>query len=184
MKTMNNNNSIENKKNSVKNTNGEAADKGYNFGSPSINDAKGWKLDHIISFDFAHNAYIKGRKGIDELVQMVCQECGIKQEDTSVWAKDIRTMIKYYIKTYDMILDDYYSTPGEANLALSTQGVGDAICFRSAAFEQSECIMYHTFDETKAYYIEAGIWERVLGAKQMTEAQYKAYRDRLPHTDI
>lgn len=177
---MNNNNNIENKEN----VNNVVANKGYDFGTPSTNEARGWKLDHIISFDFAHNAYVKGRKSIDELVQLVCEECNIKQDDMSAWAKDVRTMIKYYIETYDIILAGFYDTPGEANQALSTQGIGDAIRFRGAAFEQSESIMYHTFDEAKAYYIEAGLWERVLSANQMTEAQYKAYRDSLPHTEI
>lgn len=188
MKTMNNNNSIENKKN-VKNVVENIAEQVTEesrkaYGEPSINEAKGWKLDHVIAFDFYHNAYIKSDKDIDKLVQMVCQECGIQQDDASTWAKDIRTMIKDYIETYDMILDEYYNTPDEANLELSTCGIGDAIRFRSEAYEPAESIMPHTFEEDKEYHTEFGTWKLLLITKQMTEAQYKAYRDSLPRTDI
>lgn len=31
------------------------------YGRPSINEEKGWKLDHVIPFNFYHNAYIKSR---------------------------------------------------------------------------------------------------------------------------
>lgn len=41
------------------------------YGRPSINEEKGWKLDHVIPFDFYHNAYIMSRMGIDELVKIV-----------------------------------------------------------------------------------------------------------------
>lgn len=27
------------------------------YGRPSVNEEKGWKLDHVIPFDFYHNAY-------------------------------------------------------------------------------------------------------------------------------
>ena len=87
-------NVIENIENEVQVT--EESRKAY--GIPSVNEEKGWKLDHVIPFDFYHNAYIKSRKGIDELVGMVLKECNIKSEDTSSWAKDIRTMIKYAIE--------------------------------------------------------------------------------------
>ena len=38
------------------------------YGRPSVNEAKGWKLDHVIPFDFYHDAYIMSRASIDELV--------------------------------------------------------------------------------------------------------------------
>ena len=75
MESKNNNkngmNVIENKENEVKVT--EESRKAY--GRPSINEEKGWKLDHVIPFDFYHNAYIKSRLSIDELVGMVLKEC-------------------------------------------------------------------------------------------------------------
>ena len=58
------------------------------YGRPSVNEEKGWKLDHVIPFDFYHNAYIMSRMGIDELVKMVLQECNIKPDDTCSWAKE------------------------------------------------------------------------------------------------
>ena len=53
------------------------------YGRPSVNDEMGWKRDHVIPFDFYHNAYIKSRASIDELVKMVLKECNISPEDTS-----------------------------------------------------------------------------------------------------
>lgn len=71
MEAKNNNkngmNVIENVENEVQVT--EESRKAY--GRPSVNEEKGWKLDHVIPFDFYHNAYIKSHKGIDELVRMV-----------------------------------------------------------------------------------------------------------------
>lgn len=82
MEAKNNNknsmNVIENTENEVQVT--EESRKAY--GRPSINEEKGWKLDHVIPFNFYHNAYIKSRASIDELVNMVLQECNIKPDDT------------------------------------------------------------------------------------------------------
>lgn len=89
-------NVIENKENEMQVT--EESRKAY--GRPSVNEEKGWKLDHVIPFDFYHNAYIKSRASIDELVNMVLQECNIKPDDTCSWSKDIRTIIKHSIKNY------------------------------------------------------------------------------------
>lgn len=83
MEAKNNNknsmNVIENIENEVQVT--EESRKAY--GRPSVNEEKGWKLDHVIPFDFYHDAYIMSRKGIDELVEMVLQECNISPDDTS-----------------------------------------------------------------------------------------------------
>ena len=88
-------NVIENVENEVQVT--EESRKAY--GRPSVNEEKGWKLDHVIPFDFYHDAYIMSRKGIGELVNMVLQECNIKPDDTCSWEKDNRTIIKYAIET-------------------------------------------------------------------------------------
>lgn len=106
MEAKNNNknsmNVIENTENEVQVT--EESRKAY--GRPSINEEKGWKLDHVIPFNFYHNAYIKSRASIDELVNMVLQECNIKPDDTCSWAKDIRTIIKHSIENYDKLLEE------------------------------------------------------------------------------
>ena len=81
------------------------------YGRPSVNEEKGWKLDHVIHFDFYHNAYIKSRLSIDELVGMVLKECNISPDDTCSWAKDIRTMIKYAIEHFDERMDEDEETP-------------------------------------------------------------------------
>ena len=127
MEAKNNNkngmNVIENVENEVMVT--EESRKAY--GRPSVNEEKGWKLDHVIPFDFYHNAYIKSRKGIEELVQMVQQECNISPDDTSSWAKDVRTLIKYAIEHFDERMEeDEEDTDGENEL-LSGCWIGDAI---------------------------------------------------------
>lgn len=177
MEAKNNNkngmNVIENVENEVKVT--EESRKAY--GRPSVNEEKGWKLDHVIPFDFYHNAYIKSRKGIDELVGMVLQECNISQDDTSSWAKDIRTIIKHCIEAYDEQLEKDGEDPDEENLILSGQLVGDSIELRGDAHGTADSCVPHTFEEKKAYYIEEEDWEAFLVSMDMTEAEYKAYRD-------
>lgn len=121
------------------------------YGRPSINEEKGWKLDRVIPFDFYHNAYIKSRKGIDELVQMVLKECHISPDDTSSWAKDIRTMIKYAIEHFDELMEESEQTPDEENLNLSGCWIGDAIVFCEEAYECAQMVMDHTPKEKQEF---------------------------------
>lgn len=148
------------------------------YGRPSINEEKGWKLDHVIPFDFYHNAYIKSRASIDELVEKVLHECNIKSDDTSSWAKDIRTIVKYAIEHFDEELEEDEETPDEENRILSGPLVGDAIELQSEAFYVANGFVRHTFEEMKAEYIRQGCWESFLDMKGMTEAEYKEYYDK------
>lgn len=175
MEAKNNNkngmNVIENVENEVQVT--EESRKAY--GRPSVNEEKGWKLDNVIPFDFYHNAYIKSHKGIDELVRMVSQECHISPDDTSSWAKDIRTMIKYAIEHFDEQLEDDEATPDEENELLSGCWIGDGIELQHEAFWVADGYVPHTFEEFKAEHIREGYWEDMLKVKGMTEEEYKAY---------
>lgn len=163
-------NVIENKENEVQVT--EESRKAY--GRPSVNEEKGWKLDHVIPFDFYHNAYIKSRKGIDELVGMVQQECHISPDDTSSWAKDIRTMIKYAIEHFDELLEESEQTPDEENDSLSGCWIGDGIELQNEAFWVADDCVSHTFEEFKAEHIREGNWESMLKVEGITEEEYKA----------
>lgn len=145
------------------------------YGRPSINEEKGWKLDHVIPFDFYHDAYIMSRKGIDELVNMVLKECNISPEDTCSWAKDIRTIMKYAIENYDKQLEEDGEDPDEENLNLSGQWVGDAIELQNEAFEVADHFAPHTFEEFKAEYTRDRDWQELLDFQGMTEEEYKAY---------
>lgn len=179
MEAKNNNkngmNVIENVENEVQVT--EESRKAY--GRPSVNEEKGWKLDHVIPFDFYHNAFIKSRKGIDELVEMVLKECNIRLDDTSSWAKDIRTIIKHSIENYDKLLEESEDTPDEENLNLSGCLVGDAIELRHAAFNPADYIAPHTFEEMKEEYVRGGNWKSFLALISMTEEEYKEYYNNL-----
>lgn len=166
-------NVIENVENEVQVT--EESRKAY--GRPSINEEKGWKLDHVIPFDFYHDAYIKSRASIDELVNMVLQECNIKPDDTCSWAKDIRTIIKHEIMKYDEQLDASGETPDEWNQTVSGTEIGDAIEIRSEAYYSAENFVPHTFEEVKEEYIREGSWETFLAISGMTEAECKKNRD-------
>ena len=126
------------------------------YGRPSINEEKGWKLDHVIPFDFYHNAYIKSRASIDELVKMVQKECNISPDDTSSWAKDIRTMIKYAIEHFDEEMEEDEVDPDEENRILSGQWIGDGIELQHEAFWVADACVPHTFDEKKEEYIREG----------------------------
>ena len=146
------------------------------YGRPSVNEEKGWKLDHVIPFDFYHNAYIKSRASIDDLVKMVLQECNISPDDTSSWAKDIRTIIKYSIEHFDEEMEDDEEDPDEENRIISGQLVGDSIELRGEAHGTAGLCVPFTFEEEKAYYIKEENWEDYLVSIGMTEDEYKAYK--------
>lgn len=155
------------------------------YGRPSVNEEKGWKLDHVIPFDFYHNAYIMSRMGIDELVKMVLQECNIKQDDTCSWAKDIRTMIKYSIEHFAELLEEDEETPDEENRILSGQWIGDGIELRCEAYYVAESFAPHTFEEFKEEYIRDREWEKLLAFRGMTEEEFKAdYNKRHAQGDV
>ena len=146
------------------------------YGRPSINEEKGWKLDHVIPFDFYHNAYIKSRASIDDLVKMVLKECNISPDDTSSWAKDIRTIIKYSIEHFDEMYYKDEEEPDERNRIISGQLVGDSIELRGEAHGTAGLCVPFTFEEEKAYYIKEENWEDYLVSIGMTEDEYKAYK--------
>lgn len=155
------------------------------YGRPSVNEEKGWKLDHVIPFDFYHNAYIKSRASIDELVGMVLQECNIKPDDTCSWAKDIRTMIKYSIEHFAELLEEDEETPDEENRILSGQWIGDGIELRCEAYYVAESFAPHTFEEFKEEYIRDREWEKLLAFRGMTEEEFKAdYNKRHAQGDV
>ena len=184
MEAKNNNknsmNVIENIENEVQVT--EESRKAY--GRPSVNEEKGWKLDHVIPFDFYHDAYIMSRKGIDELVEMVLKECNISLDDTSSWAKDIRTMIKYAIEHFDELMEESEQTPDEENDSLSGCWIGDGIELQHEAFWVADDCVPHTYEELKAEHIREGHWEGMLRFEGMTEEEFKAdYIKRHPQSD-
>ena len=155
------------------------------YGRPSVNEEKGWKLDHVIPFDFYHNAYIMSRMGIDELVNMALQECNIKPDDTCSWAKDIRTMIKYSIEHFAELLEEDEETPDEENRILSGQWIGDGIELRCEAYYVAESFAPHTFEEFKEEYTRDREWEKLLAFRGMTEEEFKAdYNKRHAQGDV
>lgn len=181
MEAKNNNkngmNVIENVVNEVQVT--EESRKAY--GRPSVNEEKGWKLDHVIPFEFYHNAYIKSRASIDELVKMVLKECNISPDDTSSWAKDIRTMIKYAIEHFDELMEESEQTPDEENDSLSGCWIDDGIELQHEAFWVADDCVPHTFEEFKAEHVREGNWEAMLRFECMTEDEFKAdYIKRRP----
>lgn len=144
------------------------------YGRLSVNEEKGWKLDYVIPFDFYHNAYIKSRASIDELVGMVLQECNIKPDDTFPWAKDIRTMIKYAIEHFDELMEENEQTSDGENDGLSGCWIGDGIELQHEAFWVADNCTPHTFEEYKAEHIREGHWEGMLKVAGMTEEEFKA----------
>lgn len=72
----------------------------------AINEPNGWLLDEIIRFDFYFNAYIKSRKSLDEVTSWVCDSIGIRPDDNSEWAIDLRTVIRDFIEHFDEYLED------------------------------------------------------------------------------
>ena len=99
-----------------------------------INEPKGWRLDHIIYFDFAHNAYIKSRLSLKQVTDMIGKEFDLSTDDSSDEANSLRYEIAGCIKHYDELLEDpeYFpelddiGNPDVLNLELSTL-LGDAL---------------------------------------------------------
>ncbi len=76
----------------------------------AINEPNGWMLDEIIRFDDAFNHYIKSHCSLDEATSIVCDSIGIRPDDNSEWANDLRTIIREYICKFDEYLEneDYF----------------------------------------------------------------------------
>ena len=72
----------------------------------TINEPNGWLIEEIIPFDFYSNAYIKGRTPLDEVTSVACNSIGIRPDDNSEWAIDIRTVIRDFIEHFDDYLED------------------------------------------------------------------------------
>lgn len=92
----------------------------------AINEPNGWLLEEIIPFDFYANAYIKGRKSLDEVTSWVCDSIGIRPDDNSEWAIDLRTVIRDFIRDFDVYLEDEaylneedFDDPDKLNKALN-----------------------------------------------------------------
>lgn len=92
----------------------------------AINEPNGWLLDEIIRFDFYFNAYIKSRMPLDEVASVACKSIGIRPDDNSEWAIDLRTVIRDFIKDFDVYLEDEsyldeedFGDPDKLNKALN-----------------------------------------------------------------
>lgn len=80
-----------------------------------INEPKGWRLDHIIYFDFAHNAYIKSRLTLQQVTDMIGKEFGLSPDDNSDEANSLRYEIAGTVKHYADLLEDPDYFPEEAD---------------------------------------------------------------------
>lgn len=92
----------------------------------AINEPNGWMLDEIIRFDDAFNHYIKSHCSLDEATSIVCDSIGIRPDDNSEWAIDLRTVIRDFIRDFDAYLEDEaylneedFGDPDKLNEALS-----------------------------------------------------------------
>lgn len=92
----------------------------------AINEPNGWMLDEIIRFDFYFNAYIKSRMPLDEVTSVACKSIGIRPDDNSEWAIDLRTVIRDFIRDFDAYLEgeaylneEDFGDPDKLNEALS-----------------------------------------------------------------
>ncbi len=72
----------------------------------AINEPNGWLLERIIYFDCFFNEYIKSRTSLDEVTSVACKSIGIRPDDNSEWAIDLRTVIRDFIENFDDYLED------------------------------------------------------------------------------
>ena len=92
----------------------------------AINEPNGWLLEEIIRFDDAFNHYIKSHCSLDEAKSIVCDSIGIRPDDNSEWAIELRTVIRVFIEHFDDYLEDDayldeedFGDPDKLNEALS-----------------------------------------------------------------
>lgn len=112
----------------------------------AINEPNGWLLEEIIPFDFYANAYIKSRKSLDEVTSCVCDSIGIRPDDNSEWAIDLRTVIRDFIRDFDAYLEDEayldeedFDDPDKLNKALNDI-IFDGIVFDIDIYDIAEDI--------------------------------------------
>lgn len=73
----------------------------------AINEKNGWLLEGGINFDFYFNDYIMSHASLDKLTNEVAvQKCGIRPDDNSEWANELRTVIREFIWHFDHYLED------------------------------------------------------------------------------
>lgn len=112
----------------------------------AINEPNGWMLDEIIRFDDAFNHYIKSHCSLDEATSIVCDSIGIRPDDNSEWAIDLRTVIRDFIKDFDDYLEDDaylneedFGDPDKLNEALSGI-IFDGVCLYVDIYDIAEDI--------------------------------------------
>lgn len=112
----------------------------------AINEPNGWMLDEIIRFDFYFNAYIKSRMPLDEVTSVACKSIGIRPDDNSEWAIDLRTVIRDFIRDFDAYLEDEaylneedFGDPDKLNEALSGI-IFDGVIYYSDIYDIAEDI--------------------------------------------
>lgn len=72
----------------------------------AINEPNGWLLEEVIPFDVFFNSYIKSQMTLDELTTETGSKFGLRSDDDSDWANDLRTIIREYILHFDHYLED------------------------------------------------------------------------------
>lgn len=100
----------------------------------AINEPNGWLLEENLPFADAFNHYIKSHCSLDEATSIVCDSIGIRPDDNSEWAIDLRTVIRDFIKDFDDYLEDEaylneedFDDPDKLNEALNGI-IFDGVC--------------------------------------------------------
>ena len=67
----------------------------------AINEPRGWKIEENIWFLGANHYHVEYDLSIDEVINMVFSDyLNIHSDDRSLWARDFRTVVGYYIENY------------------------------------------------------------------------------------
>lgn len=125
-----------------------------------------WNADRDIDFGFFNEAYTSGRANLNDITTMIASDCGIREDDNSTWANNVRNIICYSVMIYDRALDEGNAdTPEELNRIIRTDFIVPALADEheatSTAWDIRDAIKYDDYTD-EGYYsaYEKAMFER------------------------
>lgn len=132
------------------------------YGAAERNSLTGWYLDEVIDFGFWHNAYIKGRMSLQDIIPELMKKCSMSLDDLNScvqkwhgWAEDVAQVLEYCIVHFVELVDEYEGGPDECSLEVSAQIVSDSLLNRNDAYYYAEKLKPHSEAQRVNYDLDS-----------------------------